>query len=77
MFRIHIKRKTKKSDNELSRRIGTGKKISKVYVTICKIFINIGSKGLKQELSCEYGYYKKFEGLQIIIKATDFCRAFE
>ena len=30
-------------------------------------------KGLKQELSCEYGYNKKLEGLQVIIEATDFC----
>ncbi len=34
-------------------------------------------KGLKQELSCEYGYNKKLEGLQVIIEATDFCRLSE
>ena len=33
----------------------------------------MGLKGLKQELSCEYGYNKELEGLQVIIEATDFC----
>ena len=34
-------------------------------------------QGLKRELSCEYGYNKELEGLQVIIEATDFCRLSE
>jgi hypothetical protein len=32
---------------------------------IVKTLLFMALKGLKQELSCEYGYNKKLEGLQV------------